>query len=128
MSRKRHVLTTVAALGTVATVATAGCGNSTSGLSSAAASHASALATSSAVAKAKQQATACVQKTGTSGLLTSSGRTELVNCLRSLVPADKVTAFKNCLTSAAAGDKIWTSEGRSKFTQTSVPNCVDSVA
>ena len=126
MSGKRHVLTAVAGL---ATIAAAACSSSSSSsVSSVAGSHVSALATSSAVAKAKDEATACLQKTGTSGLLSSSGRTELVNCLKGLVPADEVTAFKNCLTSAATSDQVWTSAGRTKFTQTSVPNCVNSVS
>jgi hypothetical protein len=125
MVRKRRELTAVAAL---AAIAAAGCSSTTSTVGSVAGSHASSLATSSAVAKAKDQATACLQKTGTSELLTSSGRTELVNCLKSLVPADEVTAFKDCLTSAATSDKVWTSEGRTKFTDTSVPNCVNSVS
>jgi hypothetical protein len=111
----------------IALVVIADCSSSTSSSASGLSSAASAIATSSAAAKAKEQATACFQKTGTSGLLTSSGRSELVDCLKGLVPPDKVNAFKNCLTSAATSDKVWTSEGRAKFTNESVPNCVNSV-
>lgn len=120
-------MTAVAAL---AVVAITSCSSSTSSgsVTPAAASHVSALATSSAVAKAKQEATACVQKTGTGALLSSAGRTQLVNCLKGLVPADKLTAFKSCVTTAAKNDKLWTKAGRTKFTDTSVPNCVDQVA
>jgi hypothetical protein len=125
MSGKRHVITVGAAL---AVVAVTSCSSSSGSVGSVAASHASAIATSSAAAKAKQQASACLQKTGSGALLTSQGRSELVNCLKGLVPADKLTAFKECVTSAATSDKVWTSEGRTKFRETSVPNCVDSVA
>jgi hypothetical protein len=59
-------------------------------------------------------------------MLSSSGRSELVNCLKGLVPPDKQQAFKNCVTSAAVSDQVWTSDGRSKFTNTSVPNCVNA--
>jgi high affinity sulfate transporter 1 len=126
MTGKRHVMTVVAAL---AAIAVTSCSSTSSGSAGAvAASHASALATSSAAAKVKQQATACVQKTGTGALLSSAGRTELVNCLKGLVPADKLTAFKTCVISAAKNDKLYTKAGRTKFTDTSVPNCVNSVA
>jgi hypothetical protein len=130
MSGNRHVITAVAAL---AVIAVSSCSSSTSSVSSVssgttpAASPASASprVTSSVVAKAKQEATACVQKTGTGALLSSQGRTEVVNCLKGLVPTDKLPAFKTCVTTAAKNDKLWTSEGRTKFTQTSVPNCVN---
>lgn len=117
----KHYVAAITAL-----FAVAGC--STSSVSSVASSHASALATSSAVAKAKDQATACFQKTGTTGLLTSSGRTELINCLKGLVPPAKQEAFKNCVTSAARSDQVWTSDGRAKFMNESLPNCVNAAA
>jgi hypothetical protein len=83
------------------------------------------IASSSAVAKAKGQATACISKTGVSGLLSSSGRTDLVNCLKAIVPPAQQEAFKNCMTSAATSDKVWTSDGRTKFINTSLPACLD---
>jgi hypothetical protein len=129
MSRKLYVAA-VNALVVIAaplTFAICGCSSTSSGASSVA-SQASSPATSSAVAKAKDQATACIQKTGTSALLTSSGRSELINCLKSIVPPAKQEAFKSCITSAATSDKLWTSDGRAKFMNTSLPNCVNSVA
>ena len=126
MSGKRHVMTAFAALAVIA--ATSCSSTSSSSVGAAPASHASPRVTSSAVAKAKQEATACVQKTGTGALLSSQGRTEVVNCLKGLVPADKLTAFKTCVTTAAKNDQLWTKAGRTKFTDTSVPNCVNSVA
>lgn len=84
-------------------------------------------ASSSTVAKAKEQATACISKTGVNKLLSSSGRSELINCLAAIVPAAERDAFKSCISGAAVTDEVWTSEGRTKFTDTSVPNCVNRV-
>jgi curli biogenesis system outer membrane secretion channel CsgG len=119
------VIAAIAALLTFAAVA---------GCSSTASSHmtggnvASSLATSSAVAKAKDQVNVCVQKTGATALLSSSGRTGFVNCMKALVPPGKQEEFKNCLTSAATSDRLWTSDGRAKFTNESLPNCVNAAA
>lgn len=124
MFAKRYV---VAVFVTLAAIVMAGCSSTTSGLSGAA-SHATSLATTSAVAKAKDQVTSCIHKTGTAALLSSSGRSELGNCIKSVVPPAKQEAFKNCITSAAGSDKLWTSDGRSKFMNTSLPNCLNSVA
>ena len=128
MPGKWHVPAAVAALGIIVVT---GCSSSTSSSSSSSpnggtTSASTPIASSSAVAKAKQEATACLSKTGTSGLLTSSGRSELVNCLKNIVPPAEQQAFKSCITSAAVSDKVWTSDGRSKFTNTSVPNCVNT--
>jgi hypothetical protein len=128
MSGKRHVLT---ALATLSIIAVADCSSSSSSSTSPTGSTASAstpIASSSAVAKAKAEATACLQKTGTSGLLTSSGRSDLVNCLKNIVPPVEQQAFKNCLTSAAVSDQIWTSDGRSKFINTSLANCLNTAS
>lgn len=122
MSGKWYVAPAAAALVIIAG-AGAGC---SSGNASSVASHATSLATSSAVAKAKDEATACLSKTGVTGLLSSSGRSELGNCLKSIVPPARQEAFKNCVTSAATSDKIWTSDGRSKFMNTSLPNCLNT--
>ena len=127
MPGKWHVPAAVAALGIIVVT---GCSSSSSGSSSSpnggSTSASRPIASSSAVANAKQEATACLQKTGTSGLLTSSGRSELVNCLKNIVPPVDQQAFKSCIASAAVSDKVWTSDGRSKFTNTSVPNCVNT--
>jgi hypothetical protein len=123
MSRKQYVLTVIATL-TLITV-TACTSSSSSSPSGGATSH-TPIASSSATAKAKEQATACIQKTGTSGLLTSSGRSELADCLKNLVPPVDQQAFISCVTSAAVSDKVWTSDGRTKFTNTSVQNCVNT--
>ena len=124
MSGKRFVPAAIATLGILAVTA---CSSSSSSSDGAAAST-TPIASSSAVAKAKEQVTACVQKTGTSALLTSSGRTEFVNCLKSLVPPAKQQAFKDCVTSAAVNDQLWTSAGRSKFTNESLQTCLNAAA
>ena len=130
MPGKWHVPAAVAAL--VIIVATGCSSNSSSTTTSTstpnggATSASTPIASSSAVAKAKSEATACLQKTGVSGLLSSSGRSELVNCLATIVPPAERQAFKSCLTSAAVSDKVWTSDGRSTFVNTSVPNCVNT--
>jgi hypothetical protein len=126
MSGKRHVLAVLATLGIIAV---AGCSSSSSTNSNGGATSASTpIASSSAVAKAKTEATACLQKTGTSGLLTSGGRSDLVNCLKNIVSPAEQEAFKNCLTSAAVSDQIWTSDGRSKFINTSLANCLNTAS
>jgi hypothetical protein len=104
----------------------AGC--STNSSSTNGSSVASSLATSTAVAKAQDQVSVCVQRTGATALLSSSGRTEFINCMKSLVPPGKQQAFKTCLTGAVKSDKLWTSEGRTKFTNESLPNCVNAAA
>jgi hypothetical protein len=125
MSGKRYVLTAVA----LALLAAAGCSSSSSSSEpSTGAGSSTPIASSSAIASAKAEATACIQKTGTNGLLTSSGRTELVNCLKGIVSPAEQQAFKNCVTSAAVNDKVWTGDGRSKFINTSVPGCLDTAA
>jgi hypothetical protein len=62
------------------------------------------------------------------GLHTELGRSALVNCVKNVVPPQKRQAFKDCITSAATSDQIWTSAGRSKFMDTSLPNCLNSVS
>ena len=130
MSGKRHVLT---ALATLSIIAVAGCSSSSSTTSSTSptggtASASTPIASSSAVAKAKDEATACLQKTGVTALLSSSGRSDLVNCLKNIVPPAEQQAFKNCLTSAAVSDQVWTHGGRSKFINTSVPDCLNTAS
>jgi hypothetical protein len=130
MSGKRHVLIALATLGIIAV---AGCSSSSSSSTTSSTSPtggttsaSTPIASSSAVAKAKTEATACLQKTGVTGLLSSSGRSDLVNCLAAIVPPAERQAFKGCLSSAAVSDKVWTSHGRSTFINTSVPNCVNT--
>jgi hypothetical protein len=48
--------------------------------------------------------------------------------MKGLVPPAKQEQFKSCLTSAVKSDKLWTSAGRSKFTNESLPNCVNAAA
>jgi hypothetical protein len=124
MSGKQHALLVVAAM-TVAAIA--GCSSSTTTSPGNGSGTTTPIASSSAAAKAKEQATACISKTGVTRLASSSGRTELVNCLQAIVPPAEQQAFKQCVTSAALNDKVWTSDGRTKFTDTSVPNCVNQV-
>jgi hypothetical protein len=120
-----HVPAIVVTLGIIAVTS---CSSSSSSSSGSAASSTTPIASSSAAAKAKAQATECVQKTGTAALLTSSGRSEVANCLKGLVPPAKQQAFKDCITTAAVNDKVWTSAGRSQFTNTSLPNCLNAAA
>jgi hypothetical protein len=88
----------------------------------------SAVARSSAVAKAESQADACLHKTGTTALLTASGRATFVSCLETMVAPAKQQAFKNCVTHAATSDKLWTTAGRLEFTTQSLENCVNAAA
>jgi hypothetical protein len=127
MYGKQYVLTVAATLGIAVVTACSSTSSSSSSPGGGAASN-TPVASTSAVAKAKADATACIQKTGTSGLLSSSGRSELANCLKNLVPPAEQQAFINCVTSAAVSDKVWTSDGRTKFTDTSVPNCLNTAA
>ena len=111
-------------------IATACSSSTTSGgtTSATGSSAVSAIATSTAVAKAKAQLDTCIKQTGATALLQSSGRTQFVNCMKSLVPPAKQEQFKTCLTNAVKSDKLWTSAGRSKFTNESLPNCVNAAA
>jgi hypothetical protein len=123
-----------AVVATLGILAVAGCsgsssGNGTSGSPAGGSASASTpIASSSAVAKAKQQATACLQQTGTAGLLSSSGRSQLVTCLENIVPPAERAAFKTCMTSAAVSDQVWTKAGRGKFTSTSLQACLNTAA
>ena len=131
MYGKQCVLAAVATLGILAVV---GCSkSSSSGTTSGppaggSASAATPIASSSAVAKAKQQATACLTHTGAVGLLSSAGRSQLVTCLENIVPPAERQAFKSCMTSAAVSDQVWTKAGRQKFTGTSLEACLNEAA
>jgi hypothetical protein len=124
MSGKSYATGAVAVIAALLTFAVAGCSKTST--TTTGASAVSAIATSSAVAKAKTEVSACFQKTGATALLSSSGRTEFVNCLQNVVPPAQRDAFKTCVTTALKSDKIWTSEGRTKFTNESLPNCVNA--
>lgn len=121
MSGKWYIAPVVMAI-----VAVMGVGCSSNNGTNGTSTIASSLATSPAVVKAKEQATTCLKQTSVHALLSSSGRDKLLNCLESIVPPAKREAFKNCVTSAATSDRVWTSEGRTKFINESIPNCVDS--
>jgi hypothetical protein len=88
-------------------------------------------APSSAVDRAKAEAATCIDKIGSSGLATSAGRSQLADCLENFesrdddISSDDDDAFEHCLAVAASNDQVWTSEGREKFTSTSVPNCLN---
>ena len=128
MYGKQCITAAVAMLGILAA---AGCSSSSSSSTSSppaggSASASAPIVSSSAVAKAKQQATTCLQRTGTAGLLTSSGRSQLVTCLETIVPPAEREAFKNCMASAAVSDQVWTKAGRGKFTGTSLEACLNS--
>ena len=131
MYGKQYVLAAVATLGILAVV---GCSkSSSSGTTSGppaggSASTSTPIASSAAVAQAKPQATACLQPPGTAGLLTSSGRSQLVTCVENIVPPAERGAFKNCMASAAVSDQVWTKTGREKFTGTSLDACLNTAA
>jgi len=103
-----------------ALAAVAACGGSGVGQGAA-----SAIATSTALEKAKAQLNMCIAKTGATALVHSSGRAEFASCMQSLVPPAKQEQFRNCITSAAASDRLWTSPGRTTFTNQSLPDCLN---
>jgi hypothetical protein len=132
----------VGALVTVLAVATVvGCGagtttvinspNSTPATSPSPGSGSTTPAPSSAADRAKAEAATCIDKIGSSGLATSAGRSQLADCLENFeshdddISSDDDDAFEHCLAVAASNDRVWTSEGREKFTSTSVPNCLN---
>ena len=127
----RRVPAVVATLGilVVAGCSTSSSSSSTSGSpADGGASASTPIASSSAVTKAKQQATVCLQQTGTAGLLSSAGRSQLVTCLENIVSPAERGAFKNCMASAAVSNQVWTKAGRQKFTSTSLEACLNNAA
>lgn len=131
MYGKQRVPAVVATLGILVV---AGCSTSSSSSSASGspagggASASTPIASSSAVTKAKQQATVCLQQTGTAGLLSSAGRSQLVTCLENIVSPAEREAFKNCMASAGVSDQVWTKAGRQKFTSTSLEACLNNAA
>lgn len=123
MFRKQYVLLGAAAL--VAATAT-GCSHG----QSASSGHpmVTSTAVAPAVAKAKAQISGCVNKTGVTNLAKPSGRTAVIDCVKSLVPPAKQGQLKDCITKAAKNDKIWTQDGRSKFLSVDGPNCVNAAS
>ena len=123
MSEKGHAAAVAASavIAALLTFAVAGCGTSGGGTGSA-------IATSTAAAKAKEQLNTCINNVGATALLSSSGRTQFADCMKSLGPPAKQAQFKDCVISAAKSDQLWTSAGRSKFTNESLPNCVNAAA
>lgn len=125
MSRK-HSAASVAASAVFMVLLTfviAACGTGGSGGNAA-----SGLATSKAVTAAKNQVTTCVRKTGPTKLLQASGRSQFVTCMEGLVPPAKQAQFKTCITNAFESDRLWTTGGRSKFTNQSLPSCLNAAA
>jgi hypothetical protein len=131
MHGKQRVQAVVATLGilVVAGCSTSSSSSSTSGSpAGGSVSTSTPIASSAAVTKAKQQATACLQQTGAARLLSSAGRSQLVTCLEKIVPPAEREAFKNCMASAAVSDQVWTKAGRDKFTSTSLAACLNNAA
>ena len=131
MHGKQRVPAVIAALGilVMAGCSTSSSGSNTSGTPAVGSASASTpIASSSAVAKAKQQATACLQQTGTARLLSSAGRSQLITCLEHIVSPAEREAFKNCMASAGVSDQVWTKAGRQKFTSTSLESCLNNAA
>lgn len=140
VSGRRHVLLLASALASAAIV---GCsGGTTTIIHSPATSPATGPASPSAASTTpssdddalKEEATECVDKIGTRALQTPIGRRGLAECVENYgkldhdISDDDDDSFENCLTSAAAADKVWTSEGRAKFTQTSVHDCLNQAS
>lgn len=123
MSEKHRAVfaVVIAAVAALLSFMVAGCTSTNSSMVS---SLATSTPVSSAVAQAKSQLSVCLQKTGATALLSSSGRTDFINCMATLVPPAKREAFKTCISTAVTGDKIWTSDGRTKFVNESLPNCM----
>jgi hypothetical protein len=130
MHGKQRVPAIVALLGIllVAGCSTSSSSGSTSGSLAGSASASTPIASSSAVAKAKQQATVCLQQTGTARLLSSAGRSQFVTCLEHIVSPAERQAFKNCMVSAVVSDQVWTKAGREKFTSMSLGACLNNAA
>jgi len=113
---------TITAVAALLALAVAACGTTGAGGAG------SAIATSSAVEKAKTQLDTCFKETGASALLSSAGRSKFTQCMGTLVSPANREQFKNCITTAVTSDKLWTSEGRAKFTDQSLPHCIDAAA
>jgi hypothetical protein len=75
-------------------------------------------------AKARAEVTNCVNKAGTTGMLSSAGRTAVINCVQNLVPPGKRAAVKSCLSHAVARDKVYTASGRETFESKDAPDCL----
>jgi hypothetical protein len=82
--------------------------------------------TTQARAKAKAEVTNCVNKEGTTGMVSSSGRTAVTDCIENLVPPDKRDALKACLSHAVARDKVYTPSGRAAFESKDAPACLNA--
>jgi hypothetical protein len=76
--------------------------------------------------KAKAEVTHCVNKAGATGMLSSSGRAIVIDCVKSLVPPDKQQALTTCLSHAAAHDKVYTASGRAAFESKDAPACLNA--
>lgn len=130
MHGKQRVPAIVAVLGflLVAGCSTSSSSSTSGSLAGASTSASTPIASSPAVAEARQQATVCLQQTGTARLLSSAGRSQLVTCLEHIVSPAERQAFKNCMVSAAVSDQVWTKAGREKFTSTSLGACLNNAA
>jgi hypothetical protein len=78
--------------------------------------------------KARAEVTNCVNKAGATGMLSSSGRTIVIDCVKSLVPPDKQKALTTCLSHAAAHDKVYTATGRAAFESKDAPDCLTAAS
>lgn len=117
----------------LAGLAATGCGgkgDSSDGTSEAKAK-VEAIASASANVEAKDavkaQITACVNATPTVKLLKKAGRQEVIDCLAAQVPPAQRDALKTCVAQALVDDKAWTRDGREKFLNVSVGQCVVKV-
>jgi hypothetical protein len=119
---------TLSAAALLVLTACGGHGNGSSDSVDNAKAKAQAIATSSANAaaenKVETQVTACVNNTKPTQWLSKSGRQQVVDCLKNLVPPAQQDKFKQCVANTAATDKVWTKAGRATFENEGVATCV----
>lgn len=83
---------------------------------------------SQAGSKAQSQVTRCLDTTGITGMLTSSGRARFFDCVKAIAAPGKQQQLENCLESAASRDQMWLSSGRHTFETRDAPSCLDAAA
>lgn len=120
-SQKGHrasVATTAATAVTAALMAfsVVGCGGHT----------ASDVANSPNTGQVRQQLNTCISRVGATNLLSSTGRSRFTSCMETLVPGAKRQQFRNCIASAVEKDELWTTAGRTKFRDQSLPSCLNA--
>jgi hypothetical protein len=83
---------------------------------------------SQAESRAQSQVTQCLNSTGVTALLTSSGRTRFFDCVKAIASPGKRSTLESCLENAASHDQMWLSSGRNTFEAKDAPACLDAAA